>query len=444
MRNLYDNVSDKILKKSPFVWIIGWHKFLPLILFLMLLAVIAGFIIPTEVYDYSIPYLNEISFFLGFLAFIVFVLFLIRQVKFNSFRIHHKIPYSNSISFYFHFVLFVLLLALIPFIPKEVYNFRVIDKVNTITSNFNKDYQYLNDNLFFFYTDTDNYYGIDEEIFNDKDSLIVKPNVRYFDNHIIVYDYINTFTYYNYHFNDHKNKFPLKISNTEALQRIADFLEIANRYGIKTTENNPKIIFNKRKEFVFNKVDNVFSLLRFKSETSPRIILSDYGNLLSHYKRYNTYRLHDEEVLYTFLFIAVILALLLWIFISVPKTDFGYAILAGAIILVFVGVMVGLLSIISNSFMLFLILSQLVLLAIFLVAFLGDNNTLLTRIMTILSQISIPIQVGLVYGFYFDFSHNFPQERIVSNTVPIVLLVTLVLTVFLFKNIYRNSRMLPR
>ena len=103
MKKIFNTISDKVLINNPFLWIIGWHRFLPLVLFLVILAVSIGLVTPTEAYDYGIPFLFEFSTFIGFLSFLVFVLFVIRQIKFNSFRVHHKIPYKKSITIYFNF-----------------------------------------------------------------------------------------------------------------------------------------------------------------------------------------------------------------------------------------------------------------------------------------------------------------------------------------------------
>lgn len=429
MKKIYNTISDKVLKSNPFLWIIGWHKFLPIIILLMIAAIILGFLIPTKVYTYSPQFLYETSTFLGFLAFVVFVLFVIRQIKFNSFRIHHKIPYKKSITTYFYFVFFILFLVILPFISVETYNYRVLKEVNTFTKNFKEDSKTLNDNLFFFYSEDDSYY-----LYDDNGNRTSKQNVEYYDNYLIINSRENTFTY------EISKEYPLKITKTEALQRIADFLEVANRFNINVSETNPTIIYNKRKHF---KARGFHNLLTLGSYKNPRTIYSKYSSFINHYRYNSSFDLHDKEVIYAFLFIAMITALFLWIVISIPIADFGYTILAGTLILIFVGVMSALLSIASNTEDLIIWFMYLCILIIFLLAFTSKENTLVSRIMTVLSQLLIPI---LVLLFYIDYTNDLPYEakNHVRDFIPFIILLTIVSTVFLYKYIYRSSRMLPR
>jgi len=441
MKKMYQNISEKTLKNYPFLWILGWFKFLPIIVVLLSIAVGVGFLIPVRVYEYGIPFLYEISTFIGFLVFIIFVLFVIRQVKFNSFRIHHKIPYQKSISIYFYFVFFILLLAITPFVPKEVYNYRVIKEVNSITTNFDEDLKVLNENTFFFYSNDDR--GVVYKT-NQADNLS-KNNVLYILDESMFVKHVDGFTY-----NYSSDQYPIKISKSESLYRISKFIDVAKRFGIIVSETDPNEVWNKLKSHKTNYQQN-YNLLVFESETNPKIIHSNYRNLLYNFKYNSDYDLHDIEVLYVFLFFSIILALLLWIIISVPITDFGFSVLAGALILVFAGVVSALLASL-NADKLILIFLQIMIVLVFLLAYFGNNNKLLTRITTILSQLLIPVLVGFLFLDYFEFylmkynNDYYDYYRVknnIENFIPSVLLITIILTVFFYKNIYRNSRILP-
>ncbi len=440
MKELYKKIDNSFLKNNPFQWIIGWHKFLPLFFILAIIAVCVGFLIPTKIYTYSPPFLEPLSFFIGFLTLLVFVLFVVRQIRFNSYRIHYKIPYKKSITTYFSFILFILLLAIIPFIPMEVYNYRVQNKVDSITTDLKEDIETLNSSTFFFIDNNNKTYRY---VKNNKSPAIDKLNIVFTDSSVTINKLNYPFTYY-YHNND----LPITITKNEALKKISNFLKVAKKYDIDIAESNPNVIFNKRKAYNRNKEKYSYNLLVLKNKQQVYNIKNAYSNMLRNYQKYEgDYIMHDKYILFGFLFFATILALLLWIFISVPFADFGFAVLAGILIAIFVGILAVIIG--SETYIRFLL--YLVIIAIFLIAFMSKENSLLTRIMKILSQLLIPVFVALLFWEYFDkYSYKLNYENhdelyyFIRDAFPIVILLTIVSTVFLYKYIYRNSRMLPK
>ncbi len=443
MKELYKKIDNSFLKSNPFQWIIGWHKFLPLIFILVILAVCTGFLIPTRIYTYSPPFLAPLSIFIGFLSLLIFVLFVVRQIRFNSYRIHYKIPYKKSMTTYFSFVLFILLLAVLPFIPTEVYNYRVQNKVDSITDDLKEDIETLNFSALFF---TDNNNKTHKYSKGNLSPVISKLNIVFTDssvtinklNHPFIYSYINY-------------DLPITITKKEALKKINIFLKIAKKYNINITESDPNIIFNKRKAYNRNKEAFTYNLLVLKNNQQIYKVKNAYSKMLRNYQKYNgDYILHDKDILYGFLFFATILALLLWIFISVPLADFGFTVLTGVLISIFVGILTIIVVSSSSEFYVRIVL-YLVIISIFLIAFTSKKHTLLSRIMKILSQLLIPVFMALLfweyfdryrYGYYYDKRNEF--YGFIEDIFPIVILLTIVSTVFLYKYIYRNSRMLPR
>jgi len=140
-----------ILKKTPFRWILGWYKFAPILVGLFFFAVLLAFLVPTRIYTYSDDDgLEYAAIFIGFLSFMGFVLYVVRQVKFNSFRIHHHIPFAKSITVFFSFWVLITLFAIPAFIPHQIHSWRVKQQVNSITTDFEKDLEILHKGSPFF------------------------------------------------------------------------------------------------------------------------------------------------------------------------------------------------------------------------------------------------------------------------------------------------------
>lgn len=77
-------------------------------------------------------------------------------------------------------------------------------------------------------------------------------------------------------------------------------------------------------------------------------------------------------------------------------------------------------------------------------AYLSKKNSLISRISRFLSQLFILALVGTFYINYFESSNDYDLVRTIENSISLVLLLTIVSTVFIFKEVYKNSHLVPR
>lgn len=118
--NLFKSIDNKLLRSYPKVWILGLHIFIPILLVLFPLMFLVGYATPI---DKSLSQwrlvedLTPIVLLVTLVSITLLVLFTIRQIKFNSSRIHHTLPYSNlmgNILSYFVIICGILLLTYAP------------------------------------------------------------------------------------------------------------------------------------------------------------------------------------------------------------------------------------------------------------------------------------------------------------------------------------------
>jgi len=448
--NIFKKIDSNIIKIHPFHWIIGWHKFIPIILGIALFGIAIGFLFPTIVYNYySDDGVESSAVFIGFISLMAFILFVIRQVKYNSFRIHHHIPYAHSIMLFFAFWLIAFLFSLLPFVPIQVHTWRINQRINSITKNLKTDTKILNEGSAFFAADRINNSSrtylkeleknASSAQFNKRDRNY-NYNMLIDDNGVIIYKFPYNFGYYNY-----QRKLPIHLSKNEALDLINSFIETAKRYDIKLKETDAELIYSQRKAYNLEKNtsdSNNYSLFVLKGDDYPA---DAYNQMMRFYDRYNydTDNSYVNEFLLITLIFAGFVALLLWIFISVPMADFGFSILAAVILMIFSGIAIAIMAIGSSAseesiqfFLWFLIL------VIFLIAFSGIHKTRFQRIMQIVSHYTLSVIAILVILIVED-SNVFSRTEefyIFSG----ILLLSIVLSVVMYKFVYKRYRIMPK
>ncbi len=491
----FNRIDKSTLKKYPFQWIIGWHIFLPIILALILFAIALAFITPTKIFNYfDDDSLGVSSVFVGFLCFMAFVLFVIRQIKFNSFRIHHHIPYAKSKLFFFSFFIIIFLFSVISFIPSHIYTLRVKNEVNSKTDNFEKDMDiFCNTSSFFIASEEnsriaklltyfdktncdkndtltlnevfpDNELLTDDELLNDKELLFDKHYTG-IDSSLTCYEIsrkldlvfengkviINESPFYDYSYRNEAHPFPIKISKKEAITQIENFIKVAKKYDIELSSYNAEDIFNKRKLFNNQTEIHHFSLFN-TSNIQATNYYNDKGYLYKHmmssYKR-QLYKSFDFEVLFGILIFSIILATLLWIFISVTLADFGFSILSGVLLMILTGIVVAIVGIFNRinddevQIAFFIGIS-----IIYLIAFLGDRKKRLIRILKIVCHYLLPVFLLLVIleiddskyyelEYYYYYKHHFYYYAS-------FFILGMIVGVFIFDEVYKKDRLLAR
>ena len=106
-----------MIKRFPNLWILGVHFFIPLLFVAHLVLFLIGYFYR---YDLSEPWYELGDFFGGvtllttLLTILLFTLFIIRQVRFNTHRIHHRLPYQKGIGFFIGFFLIFASMSALP------------------------------------------------------------------------------------------------------------------------------------------------------------------------------------------------------------------------------------------------------------------------------------------------------------------------------------------
>jgi len=443
MIKLYTKIDNTILKKSPFQWIIGWHKFLPIIAILVIFSLAIGFLFSTTNYGYYRDTgLETASVFLGFISFMAFILYVVRQVKFNSFRIHHHIPFKKSIFIFFAFWLIIFLFSYIPFIPHHIHTWRVKKHINSISNDFEKDLKTLHDGSVFF---TSEYYDT-KDVFHGKRAVLTDYSpqsfeIKFNDKFVTINRIHHRFGYYPREGN-RPVRFPIIINNEEALNRIKNFIAVANKYDIKLLEKNPKEVFTKRKAFQQQKNKQGFTLFtNDKIVSYPTEAVNKYDNMMSNYQRHLNKSFKVEEPLGILIF-SIILAILLWIVISVPIADFGYSVLISVILMVFMGIVTAMLSLIDSNNFTIRLAFYILIFTIFFLAFIRKNKTRLYRVLKIVSHYLVAVFLFIVF-LEIDEANIF-RHRDEFYVFSALFLIGMVISVFLFKQVYKNYRLLPK
>lgn len=462
---LYKKIDNNLLKKHPFHWIIGWHTFLPMILVMAIIGVITGYLYPTRMYNYSDDDgLEFISVFLGFISFMAFILYVVRQVKFNSFRIHHKIPFAKSIVIFFSFWLFTLLFSLVPFVPYQVHSLRVQSEIDI--PNFDKDIETLYKGGVFFEAVIDkkdreklqvllnsnisnndvvmevtNYEGGAIATTSNKDYLAVYQefDLLFGENEVSINRVSRNFGYYRYSsYKKSVDIFPKTISKKEAITYIENFIKVADKYAIKITERNPEIIYTNRKNFNRISSDYEYSLFMLHNE---KVSARPYDRMMSEYKSHVNYNQIDDEVVLGILIFSILIATLLWVFISVPKSDFGYSILASVLLMILMAILTAIFSLGSSNDFEIRLLFYFAIIIIYLFAFNGDE----TRLKRIFKIVSHYLVVVILFLFFLEIEesnlYSGSEEFVIYS---VMLLVGIIMSIFIFKQVYKNNRLLPK
>ena len=191
---------------------------------------------------------------------------------------------------------------------------------------------------------------------------------------------------------------------------------------------------------------NCISLIRmitvshFKDFCLLTLLLTYFMDLFSLFKNNSEFQLHNFYAFFAVLMFSAIMALLLWIVISVEIGDFGFAVLAAGLISMFLGIFMAIVAIFNNGFVFGIL--YFAILVIFLIAFAYQKQTRVKRVFQILSQVSIPMFVGILI---IQFGGNYePFDGEPKFILYLTSILSVVCTVFVYKYVYKASRILPK
>ncbi|MBR9860940.1 hypothetical protein GYB22_09360 [bacterium] len=107
------------MRKYPLLWILGAHIYVPLLVGIGLILFALGYAFPINPSmswgEYSDKFYT-VQFLTVSISIAIAILFVIRQVKFNSKRIHHTLPYKFGPAFFFVFLVVFTGISAIPFL----------------------------------------------------------------------------------------------------------------------------------------------------------------------------------------------------------------------------------------------------------------------------------------------------------------------------------------
>ena len=444
MKAFFNKINTYLIKNKPFHWIIGWHIFIPMLLLLFLVSTLFSFGFSIKVYDYNSRESRDfIAFFLGFVSLMGFILFIIRQAKYNSFRIHHHIPYKKGYLVFASFWLIATLFAIIPFIPELTYTARITHYINQKTTAFDADKKALCYGDYFFEAEQKTKSVIKKQQNLNSDITLhtvervnIPSNIPMFftpNDSVVINRAKNNFNYYNY------NDFPMHLDKAGALNIIAKFIKTAQKYDIKLTDYDPESIFNKRKQFYFNQdTSSEFSLYQNLSKTRYSGGRA-YDYMISNYDRY--YNDIDDffEVFIGVLLFASIIALILWIFVSVPLAQFGYAVLFSVLLAIFVGVVSAVLGISNANSGGFYFVYIMISIVVYFIAFVSNSKW--SNVFKIVSHV---VFVFLILMFIVSLIDNHVISDYNFYYFSAIFIIGVLLSVLLYKPVYAKNRIMPQ
>lgn len=375
LKELYKKYDDLLLRKKPVLWVLGFHIYLPLLVVLYLLLLLIGLAYPYN----PVPWWNEYEDFFETLSLIMIlptillaIMFVIRQIKFNSRRIHVHLPYRKSFgNMLYFFVLFGLIIAL-PFVGSIGATFRA--SMSLDIEEFTEDMQELSDGVSHFKMSKYRVYDSLEiaEIQARRESSIEYVEDDYAEEVGVktaeAIPYYSDGSSYTYELNETKDSLMFyrekwnpryyysynemdTISIDSAIKEIKNFIAVSSKYQGELSLMNAEEIFKRN-------LSSERTYTRNDTNVTPA-----FNYFLNHEAFENNTRVHREYIdksgpffvkegnfwMYYMLF-ALGLSILLIIICSVKIVDFGWAMLVAALMPTIFGILFAITKYITHNF----------------------------------------------------------------------------------------------
>lgn len=405
------------MTKHPKLWVLGVHVYPAVLIVLAMVIYGGGWLVGVDPLPNTNSVevsMNVVATLVGIVAVLLAILYIIRQLKFNNTRIHHKLPYKHSaLSLVTYFVLFSVL-CMLPFIFQAGVYHKL--KANMDTEQFIEDYPalikgipHIAENQF-----TYNYQ-------NDND----ERECQYFlseDGKVL--NYLNDY-YVNYHVAElcstelgethYRNKRDISISYQEAIKNIEQVIPLLERY-----ESSLRYGLNDAKSVMAFNLDNCAK--------SPLDVSGVYRLAVEdQYDFYDQIRLYEEVIerdsyFYVFnsefwlvlLGIALVLSMILILITHTAILDFGWGFLAASLYVTVYSILIGISFIGSSSevFVLSIIMPLLMLLflgAITIAAFMKSSfsSAVKRAHLVTLNILSVPAFVLFITWIHEVFIRNY-------------------------------------
>lgn len=334
LKSLFTKIDHRMLEKYPNLWVLGVHVYVPLVLLLHLILWLIGFIYPLsplpDFYRYK-GFFENISVTMILPTILLVVLFVIRQVKFNSKRVHLSLPYKHSFWVFLYFLVLMLGITSLPFVG----NLAAFVKTDLFLDEeqFMKDQRVMSKGFTHFYLEKsyiddpeqcafaeEHGYYFDE--YNDRIGY-TRYQLNKTEDSLIVYR----------HFVDYSYSGDLDtISLEQAYLEIDSFIQLSGLYEGGVTLADPKAIVQK------NLSSDRFYTVNEKNVRPAFNHLISYGRFDNNVNFHNKLRYKNSfffvaewEFWRSYVFLALALSVLLIILCSVHIAEFGWGMLVVAL-----------------------------------------------------------------------------------------------------------------
>ncbi len=321
--------DDKLLRSRPVLWVLGVHIYIPLVVVISIILTLIGA-------TYSLSPLPRWSDYRDFYAstnlimvlptITLAILFIIRQVKFNSKRIHTSLPYTYSFRTFLYYIAVFAFITAMPMAANVGAFLRAELELNDET--YSQDREILDNGYAHMYrlknaVDNGEVYEYDYDRYNDpRRYTMYKYNLT---RDSIIFFRSSMSSYYG-------NGQLDTISLEQARQEIRDFRAIAIKYGARFEHKSEDEIIRTNcfapKVYLRNSKDDhvAYNHIGFNDDFQRAI------NYNEHYEVYNgPFFVGDIYFWKYYLLIALGIAVLLIVLCSVRIAHFGWAMLISAL-----------------------------------------------------------------------------------------------------------------
>ena len=332
LKSYFKKIDEQLLSSKPILWVLGVHIFIPILVVVALVLFLIGFLTPVNPlmpwYTYESSF-EKLSMTMILPAILLAIVFIVRQVKFNSVRVHVKLPYSYGKSFFLYYLLCFWLITALPFAGNLGSYTRLSMRLDGQA--YLQDKPILGDGFRHFYLEK---YGLDDEehyyysnytyeLNETRDSLILNRD-------FVTYSYRNGLD---------------TISVAQALKEIQAFIDVSHKYQGGVNKKNPEEILrlNLASERTYPK-----DQYRHKRPLAFNYLVNygSFDNNVTYHenltKRDSIYFIMKLEFWKFYLFVPLGLSMLLFVLCASRISDFGWGMLVVALLPTVFGISVGL------------------------------------------------------------------------------------------------------
>ncbi|MBO6518072.1 MAG: hypothetical protein JJ975_16155 [Bacteroidia bacterium] len=454
LKEIFQRVDAQLLKKKPIQWILGLHIFPVLVAVIGLVLFLIGTVyslVPLPNWRDFREFFETLNMAMILPTILLTILFIIRQVKYNSKRVHLKLPHANSFAMYLYFIGIFILITAMPFTG----NLGAFLKTGMVLNKteFLQDQEALNRGYAHFrmtkrrVTDSDEH--LDEEQLQDDATgiyylhdqiykLSPEGDKLIFKRKTLTSGYYAMDQYVNYNSMD-------TVPLSQVYSEIEAFVEVAAKYQGKTTRTNP--------------IDIVQHNLKAKK------IHYGYGDMTPAFNHFENYEQLDNNIYFNEQFedndgpyfimswsfwkfywlLALGLATLLILLCSVNIRDFGWAMLSIALHPTVYGIVFALFMFVGDFDDESLALGLLILFNLFamFVAFGSNFKPTVKRAYAITLHVYAPILTAIYLTLFNEMSHGGFDDGFAEFVLICVVIVALVST-YAFGKYYKKQYVDPQ